>query len=124
MKEAAKLGARAKTAILIWVSVVGIGGGLVDALPIINRAGYLFTTFFDRLIFVVFAIGVYGVVGLILGALVSLIPPKWLMRRDPKETQLGFFYLICLVAFAGALLVIVEQINFLNSRSNHFKTVR
>jgi arylsulfatase A-like enzyme len=104
---------RIQEAPLFFGSIMGVLGGAIDGLFVISSAPHLFNGFWTKASLLGFSVGIYGVVGAILGSIVALVPPSWLIRKNIlKKSSLVLSYLSILLGLSIASVIIVENFNF------------
>lgn len=113
MKHQPVWASRAQSAMAVFVLMIGLAAGVLDALHVIRTSGYLFSGLLDRIVFVLFSFSLYAVVGLIAGLCASLVPLALFpgaSRLQPPA--LPGFYLSLFVGLVGGFVLAVEQITF------------
>ncbi|MFQ5636727.1 MAG: sulfatase-like hydrolase/transferase [bacterium] len=104
---------RFKYALPIFVALLGLLGGVFDALRVHGLAAHLFNGFVDTVAFFVFAIGVYSLIGLALAFVAAFLSPRlFLVKQAVTGADYRAYFAALLFGLSFAVLMIVEKINF------------
>ncbi len=104
---------RLKAAAPVSALLFGVFFGALDAISVINAASYLFAGLFDQIIFVLFCVSFYALVGLLLGLAAALVPlALFPVGKNLDGGQLGGFYLVLVSGVLAALVALVENVAF------------
>lgn len=106
-------GSRLKVALPLVSFLFASVAGILDGVRVLYVAPHMFGGFLDKVLFILFAMGIYALVGLVFGFLLTLAPPGW-FTRQPKldRSALNSFYLSFLIGAVIGLLVLMANIDY------------
>lgn len=87
--------------------------GVVDSLSVIRSTALFFPSVLDKIFYVIFAVGAYGMVGAAMAVVLAILPLQlFVSKKNIESSKLAAFYLSLMISLGAGLLMIIESVTF------------